>query len=110
KSIMVYVLNTIESTSLFAERCLKIPKIDDFKTTAAPPKKQWTKPDAVTQRDFYAQYIAEEQQDQESLGCFHVIAQKVPQPVFFEALAAVKDVWKVGKIRKSRGALFVDLI
>ena len=85
-------------------------RFDTINPKATIPRKQKAKPDDVAQRDYYAQHLAEELQDQKSLGCFRVIAQHVPQPVIFEALAAVKDAWKAGKIRKSRGALFVDLI
>ena len=85
-------------------------RFDTINPKATKRAKQKAKPDESAKRDYYAQHLAEELQDQKSLGCFRVIAQHVPQPVIFEALAAVKDAWKAGKIRKSRGALFVDLI
>jgi len=67
-------------------------------------------PEEKAQRDYFATHIATELQDEESLGCYRVIAEKVPQPIIFEKIAAVKETWKQGKIKKSRGALFVDLI
>ena len=61
-------------------------------------------------RDYFAEQIATELDDQKSLGCYRVIAEKVPQPVIFETLGSVKEMWRAGNIKKSRGALFVDII
>jgi hypothetical protein len=64
----------------------------------------------VIQRDYVAQEIAEKLNDIKSLGCYRKISDKVPQDVIFEVLATVKDVAHSGKIRQSRGALFVKII
>jgi hypothetical protein len=69
-----------------------------------------TKPEEIAKRDYVATQIATELQDENSLGCYRVIAEKVPEHALFEILASVKDTWKEGKVKKSRGALFVDLI
>lgn len=87
-----------------------LKRFDTVLPKAAVPRKPKSKPDDVAQRDYYAEPLAEELQDQKSLGCFRLIAQKVPQSVIFEILAAVKDAGQEGRIRKSRGALFVDLV
>ena len=68
------------------------------------------KPEEKVKRDYFANEIATELNDEKSLGCYRVIAEKVPQTVIFEKMASVKELWKDGKIKKSRGALFVDLI
>ena len=65
---------------------------------------------SVTQRDYVAQEIAKKLGDSKSLGCYRKIAEKIPQNVIFEILASVKDVALSGKIRQSRGALFVEII
>jgi hypothetical protein len=65
---------------------------------------------SVIQRDYVAQEIADKLGDPKSLGCYRKIADKIPQNVIFEILASVKDVALSGKIRQSRGALFVEII
>jgi hypothetical protein len=67
-------------------------------------------PEGKAERDYFATHIATELADEKSLGCYRVIAEIVPQPVIFETLGTVKETWKEGKIQKSRGALFVDII
>lgn len=61
-------------------------------------------------RDYYAQEIANTLGDQKSLGCYRVIAEKVPEPVIFEILSSIKEAAREGKIKVSRGALFVSII
>jgi len=68
------------------------------------------KPDSVVKRDYLAQEIAEKLHDQKSLGCFRTIAEKIPQGVIFEVLGSVRETAEEGKIRESRGALFVEII
>jgi DNA-binding MarR family transcriptional regulator len=48
--------------------------------------------------------------DEESLGCYRKIAQSCPEHLIFQALSLVKDTARAGKIRVSKGALFVDLV
>ena len=78
----------------------------------APPQpaKHDKKPEQTIRRDYYATQLATELEDQKSLGCYRVIAEKVPQPVLFEALGAAKEAWQDGKIKKSRAALFMSII
>lgn len=68
------------------------------------------KPDRILERDYLAQEIADKLSDQKSLGCFRVIAEKIPQTVIFEVLGSVKETANAGKIRESRGALFVEIM
>ena len=68
------------------------------------------KPETVIQRDYVAQEIADKLDDSKSLGCYRKIADKIPQDVIFDVLSSVKDVALSGKIRQSRGALFVEMI
>ncbi len=57
-----------------------------------------------------AQEIADKLDDPKSLGCYRKIAEKIPQEVIFDVLSNVKNVALSGKIRQSRGALFVEII
>lgn len=68
------------------------------------------KPDKVIQRDYLADELADKLSDRKSLGCYRVIADKIPQPVIFEVLGSVRETANAGKIRESRGALFVEII
>jgi len=61
-------------------------------------------------RDYLALKMAEKLSDRKSLGCFRVIAEKVPEPVIFEVLSSIKETAREGKIKVSRGALFVNII
>lgn len=72
--------------------------------------KRTGKPDSLEKRDYLAEEIAEKLNDRRSLGCFRVIADKIPQEVIFEVLSSVKETANAGKIRESKGALFVMII
>jgi len=61
-------------------------------------------------RDYLASEMAQQLNDQKSLGCFRVIAEKLPQSIIFEVLSSIKETAAEGKIKQSRGALFVDII
>lgn len=68
------------------------------------------KPPERAKRDYLAGEMVRELGDEESLGCYRAIAEKVPEAVIFEALGLVKEAAREGRIRRSRGALFVDII
>ncbi len=78
----------------------------------APPQptKHIKKTGHTIRRDYYATQLANELEDSKSLSCCWLIAEKVPQPVLFEALGAAKEAWQDGKIKKSRAALFMSII
>ena len=82
--------------------------IDTYRYPKRPNKKQ--APDELAKRDYYAQTIAQELNDTKSLGAFRVIAEEVPESVIFQALASVKETARDGKIKQSRGALFITII
>ena len=48
--------------------------------------------------------------DRESLGCYRLVAERCPPGLIYQALALVKEAARNGAIRKSKGALFVDII
>jgi hypothetical protein len=60
--------------------------------------------------EYIAGELARQLDDEKNLAYYRSIASKYPEAVLFETLSIVKDVGRQGKIKKSRGALFVDLI
>jgi len=99
---------------------LKIPAKEEKGTTESfkdilthyglKKPRRFDKPETIIQRDYVAQEIADRLDDSKSLGCYRRIADKIPQDVIFDVLSSVKDVALSGKIRQSRGALFVEII
>ncbi len=77
--------------------------------SAKKPNKQLTE-DERARRDYYAQTMAKELNDAKSLGAFKVIAEHVPESVIFQTLGTVKEAARDGKIKRSRGALFMKII
>lgn len=75
-----------------------------------PKKVRYTGNIDKNQRDYLASEMATKLHDKKSLGCFRVIAKKVPEQVIFEVLSSIKETAREGKIRVSKGALFVDII
>ena len=61
-------------------------------------------------REYLAAELAFKFNDEKSLGCYRVIASKVPEDIIFQKMAEVKDSWKEGSIKKSQAAVFVGLI
>ncbi len=95
---------------LLTQYNLKIPK--KVKNEAELPRKTYKINGGIDrdQRDYLASEMATKLSDQKSLGCFRTIAEKVPQQVIFQVLSSIKETDREGKIRVSRGALFVNII
>ena len=53
--------------------------------------------------------IAEELEDDHSLGAFRTIADKIPEQQIRIFFSIIKDTHLTGKIKKNKGALFVSL-
>ena len=68
------------------------------------------KTDEILKRDYLAEEIAATLGDRNSLGAFRKIAEQIPEGIIREYLAKIKEAWQDGKIRKSRGALFISMI
>src|SRR3954452_7738738 len=68
------------------------------------------KPDEILKRDYLAEEIATTLGDRNSLGAFRKIAEQIPDGIIREYLAKIKEAWQDGKIRKSRGALFISMV
>jgi len=54
-----------------------------LKTYQLPPPKRITKSEMQLKRDSLAEQLAQGLHDQKSLGCYRVIAEKIPQHVVF---------------------------
>jgi DNA-binding transcriptional ArsR family regulator len=74
---------------------------------AAKPKMD---ADARARRDWLAQEMLEVLHDEHSLGFYRKVAQTVPEQRVFEALSEVRLADREGRVRTSKGALFVALI
>ena len=79
-------------------------------STRKKPTAQQGKPEEIQQRDFLAEEIANALGDQKSLGAFRKIAERVPELIIREILAQIQETWHEGKVKKSRGALFISMI
>lgn len=73
-------------------------------------KKLKPQSDKRLQRDYLAQEMAQRLDDEKSLGCYRVIADKLPSSIVYQTLSQVTDTWHMGNIRHNRAALFVSLI
>ena len=68
------------------------------------PKKYRSK-----EKERLAREIAEEFNDNNSLGAFRVVADKIPEQKIRIFLSIIKDTYLTWKIKKSRGAMFISL-
>jgi len=61
------------------------------------------------EKELLAKEIAEELNDNHSLGAFRAIADKIPEQKIRIFISIVKDTYLTDKIKKSRGAMFISL-
>jgi hypothetical protein len=61
------------------------------------------------EKELLAEEIAEELNDNHSLGAFRTIADKISEQRVRIFLSVIKDTYLTGKIKKNRGAMFVSL-
>ncbi len=61
------------------------------------------------EKELLAREIAEELNDNHSLGAFRTIANKISEQKIRIFLSVIKDTYLTGKIKKNRGAMFVSL-
>ena len=62
-----------------------------------------------SEKELLAKEIAEELGDNHSLGAFRTIADKIPEQQIRIFFSIIKDTRLTGKIKKSRGAMFISL-
>ncbi len=63
----------------------------------------------LKERELLAREIAEELNDNHSLGAFRAVANKILEQQIRIFLSIIKDTYLTGKIKKSRGAMFISL-
>jgi DNA-binding MarR family transcriptional regulator len=65
---------------------------------------------AKARREYLAQQMLEVLGDRHSLGCYRRIAERCPPHLIYETLGLVKEMAQEGRVRRSRGALFVEVV
>ena len=61
------------------------------------------------EKELLAREIAEELNDNHSLGAFRAIVDKISEQRIRIFLSIIKDTYLTGRIKKSRGAMFISL-
>jgi hypothetical protein len=79
--------------------------LNNVKKNAVSKKKKRT-----PEKEAFASYMAEQLDDDHSLGFFRKIVDFVPENLIFQALSEVKDTHLTGNIKKSKAALFTTVI
>ena len=62
------------------------------------------------EKELLAKEISEQLEDSHSLGFYRKIVDTVPENLIYQALSEVKDTYLMGKVKKSRAALFTTVI
>jgi len=63
----------------------------------------------LRENESFVQEISEALDDNHSLGAFRVIVDKIPKQQIRIFLSIIKDTYLTGRIKKSRGAMFISL-
>ncbi len=63
----------------------------------------------LRENEFLIQEIAEVLDDSHSLGAFRTVVDKIPKQQIRMFLSIIKDTYLTGRIKKSRGAMFISL-
>jgi hypothetical protein len=74
-----------------------------------PEKNTGSKRHRLAEDESLAKEISEVLEDDHSLGAFRVIVDKIPKQRTRIFLSIIKDTYLTGRIRKSRGAMFISL-
>jgi hypothetical protein len=74
-----------------------------------PGKNTESKRYRQVENESFIQEIAEALDDNHSLGAFRAIADKIPKQQIRIFLSIIKDTYLTGRIKKSRGAMFISL-
>jgi len=74
-----------------------------------PEKNSGSKRYRLAEDESLAKEISEVLEDDHSLGAFRVIVDKIPKQRIRILLSIIKDTYLTGRIKKSRGAMFISL-
>lgn len=81
--------------------------LSKYQPASTTPHLARTDDEQIWRRDAVANDLAQALNDEQSLGCYRLIATQIPQQAIFEALSEVKAMNAAGKINTTPGALFV---
>jgi len=62
------------------------------------------------EKEYLAEEMAKQLNDDHSLGFYRKIADIIPENLIFQALSEVKDAFLTGRVKKSKAALFTTVI
>ena len=72
--------------------------------------KTYKKEKRSPEKEYLAEEMADQLNDDHSLGFYRKIADMVPETLIFQALSEVKDASLTGRVKKSKAALFTTVI
>jgi len=82
---------------------------EEFSKNSISVKHAKSKSYRPRENESFIQEIAEALDDDHSLGAFRVIVDKIPKQQIRIFLSIIKDTYLTGRIKKSRGAMFISL-
>jgi hypothetical protein len=85
----------------------KTERINNVNSNAIFNKKKKKRPE---DKEYLASYIAEQLEDDHSLGFFRKVVDLMPENLIYQALSEVKDAYLTGRVKKSKAALFTSVI
>jgi hypothetical protein len=102
------------------ENCNFIKPEDSKKDKKADSKEKYSKNNKIAEyprtrlfrsreKEQLAREIAEELNDNHSLGAFQIVVDKISEQKIRIFLSIIKDTHLTGKIKKNRGAMFISL-
>lgn len=62
------------------------------------------------EKEYLAEEMADQLNDDHSLGFYRKVADLIPETLIFQALSEVKDAYLTGRVKKSKAALFTSVI
>jgi len=84
----------------------KTDRINNVNNNAIFNKKKKRTPE----KEYLAQEMADQLEDDHSLGFYRKVADIMPESLIFQALSEVKDAFLSGRVKKSKAALFTTVI
>ena len=83
-------------------------ELNNVKSNAIFNKKKKEK--RSPEKEYLAQEMADQLEDDHSLGFYRKVADLIPESLIFQALSEVKDAFLSGRVKKSKAALFTTVI
>ncbi len=102
--------STPQSADQDSSRILRQEEVHEEMKTNVNDKKILLTEGEKGRHEYVAGELARQLGDEKNIGYYRSIVSRFPESVLFEKASVVKDVYRQGKVKKSRGALFADLI